>query len=190
MISFPRATFHLRRLGQMDILPGLHLDDLKTLADWAHLHPMDELSLDGKVWIKAHEFKELGMVWLILQEDSVVYGPTTVGTLKEFFVQGEIGPEQPLRHHGTGQASTVREVIGDDYVRRIQAAAEEAPSTPSALPLAQPLSSAERVRLLESSLQETQHRLAELTRNYRGAIQELMALRPAPSLASFAGFSH
>lgn len=120
MTSYPRLTFQLRRLGQLESITGLLLQDLKTLADWAHLHPMDEISIDGRTWIKAYEFKELGMVWLVLKDGQVVYGPTSVGTLKEFFVQGEIDADQRLRHNTTGEEMTLRQVIGDDYIRRIE----------------------------------------------------------------------
>jgi hypothetical protein len=120
MDSDPRLTFQLRRLGQLESITGLLLEDLKTLANWAHLHPMDEISIDGRTWIKAYEFKELGMVWLVLKDGQVVYGPTSVGTLKEFFVQGEIDADQRLRHQTTGEEMTLRQVIGDDYIRRIE----------------------------------------------------------------------
>jgi hypothetical protein len=43
-----------------------------------------------------------------------------VGTLKEFFVQGEIDADQRLRHNTTGEEMTLRQVIGDDYIRRIE----------------------------------------------------------------------
>lgn len=188
MISHPRPTFQLRRLGQLEAMPGLLLDDLKTLAEWAHLHPMDEISMDGRTWIKAHEFKELGMIWLVLNEGQVVYGPTSVGTLKEFFVQGEIHAGQWLRHHTTGEKKTLREVIGDDYIRRIESQAASAGTAPVAESAG--ANRAERVRLLETRLESTQRELGELTRSYREALKELVALRPPPSLATFAGFSH
>jgi hypothetical protein len=132
MTSYPRLTFQLRRLGQLESITGLLLQDLKTLADWAHLHPMDEISIDGRTWIKAYEFKELGMVWLVLKDGQVVYGPTSVGTLKEFFVQGEIDADQRLRHKTTGEEMTLRQVIGDDYIRRI-----ESQGTPAVQPRCQ-----------------------------------------------------
>lgn len=74
----------------------------------------------------------------------MIYGPSTVGMFNEFFVQGEVTANQPLRHQRTGQDTTEREVTGDDYVRRIQPSMKGAEAAPSATaPL---LSSAERVR--------------------------------------------
>ncbi|MDX6767240.1 MAG: hypothetical protein SFU85_10670 [Candidatus Methylacidiphilales bacterium] len=114
-------TFSLRRMGQAECQSGLTETDLRALADWAHLHPMDEISVDGRHWIHVHEFKALGMVWYILVDREAIYGPTTVGTLKEFFVHGEIAPEQRLRHAQTKEEKSLEEVIGKDYVREVLA---------------------------------------------------------------------
>jgi hypothetical protein len=105
-------------MGQDETQDGLTQSDLKVLADWAHLHPMDQVSVDGKHWIHVHEFKELGMFWYILSEGQAVYGPTSVGTLKEFFIKGEITASQPLRHARTREEKTLEEVIGSDYVHK------------------------------------------------------------------------
>jgi hypothetical protein len=188
MVSLPRITFQLRRLGRLDVMPGLTLDDLKALSDWAHLHPMDEISMDGRAWIKIHEFKELGMVWLILDGESVVYGPTSVGTLKEFLVQGEIGPDQRLRNHGTGEIKTLREIIGEDYIRRVFEAGGSSVNQSSA-PVPPPENRADRISQLEARLQATREDLVVLTGQYRQALKTLMGLRSPTDFARFTGFS-
>lgn len=129
-------TFRIRRMGQSETTDGLSENDLRILADWAHLHPMDEVSVDGKHWIHVHEFKELGMVWYVLVNGQAVYGPTTVGTLKEFFVDGEITQDQRLRHAHTREEKTLEELIGSRYIRQVGGLAGEpdkrktAPFTP------------------------------------------------------------
>jgi len=130
-------TFRIRRMGQEETTDGLTERDLRILADWAHLHPMDEVSVDGKHWIHVHEFKELGMVWYVLVDGQAIYGPTTVGTLKEFLVSGEISPDQRLRHSHTREEKTLEELIGSRYIREVGGFAREpdkrktVPFTPS-----------------------------------------------------------
>ena len=169
MSSAPHyRDYRLRRNGAGDVLEGLSYDDLKALADWAQLHPRDEVSRDGRIWIHVHQFKELEMVWNILQDGVVVYGPASVGALKEFFVNGDIPAEQRLRHHLSGETKTLRQVIGDEYIHKVEGQAT-APVTVEEMDHDR----RSRIEDLESELHQARRALQTLGNEYRAAMKTL-----------------
>ncbi len=68
----------------------LELEKLKAWADQALVSPLDKISTDKSEWVKAPMIPELNMDWLIEVSLDQLYGPTTLGALKEFLDAGEI----------------------------------------------------------------------------------------------------
>lgn len=66
------------------------------LHEWsvsAQISPLDRVSSDQKTWLKAPMVRELEMDYLIEVGPDQYYGPTSVGSVREFLEAGEITPD-------------------------------------------------------------------------------------------------
>jgi hypothetical protein len=67
--------------------------DAATLRDWAsaaQVAPIDEVDSNDDKWVPAPSVAFLEMIWEVRLSESETYGPTTVGTLREFLSEGLI----------------------------------------------------------------------------------------------------
>ncbi len=67
--------------------------EFSQLASWAmeaQVSPLDRVSTDQRSWTRAPMLAELQMDYLVELGPDHFYGPTTVGTIKEFLKAGEI----------------------------------------------------------------------------------------------------
>lgn len=70
--------------------------ELYQWAARAKISPLDKVSNDEKVWVKAPMIPGLEMDYLVETDAGQYYGPTTLGALKEFLREGEIHPDTVL----------------------------------------------------------------------------------------------
>ena len=85
---------------------------LSQLCQWALdacISPLDKVSSDETTWVKAPMIPELQMDYLLEVEPGSLYGPTTIGAIREFLTNGEISLETPLINCHTGEQKPVRE---------------------------------------------------------------------------------
>ena len=67
--------------------------EFSQLTAWAmeaQVSPLDKISTDQRSWTRAPMLAELHMDYLVELGPDHFYGPTTVGTIKEFLKAGEI----------------------------------------------------------------------------------------------------
>jgi hypothetical protein len=136
----------------------------------AQLPPHDTLSSDGQTWLRAPMVPQLGMDWLVELTSEHYYGPTTLGTLREFIRLGEIDADTFVINSCDGTRRQVRE-MPDLW----ETAPSEADENQFQIQLGDPVGPAvakmsgrlqERIRDLEQTLQEERRALAESQQRY------------------------
>ena len=85
------------------------LSQLRQWAADACISALDKVSSDETTWVKAPMLPELQMDFLLEVEPGCLYGPTTIGAVREFLTSGEITSETPLTNCHTGERKPLRE---------------------------------------------------------------------------------
>ena len=145
-------------------------DQITRWAALAQIAPHDTLSSDGQTWVKASMVPQLSMDWLVELTSEHYYGPTTLGTLREFIRLGEIDSETVVINSCDGTRRQVREML--DLWETASSEADENqfqiqlgdPVGPTVAKMSNPLQ--ERIRDLEQTLEEERRVLAESQQRY------------------------
>src|SRR5216110_738954 len=83
-------SWYLRKHEDGSIFGPVGFDQLARWASTAQIAPHDALSTDQRTWTKAPMLPQLGMDWLVEVTSEHFYGPTTLGSIQEFFRLGEV----------------------------------------------------------------------------------------------------
>ncbi len=103
------ATWHLMKQEDGSTFGPVTSSQMKEWAMSAQISPHDRVSQDGQTWQKSPSWPELGMDWLVVTAPDQLYGPTTIGTVREFLITGEITHTTVLINCCTGEQCIVRE---------------------------------------------------------------------------------
>ncbi|MFL6499277.1 MAG: hypothetical protein ACJ8LL_00990 [Candidatus Udaeobacter sp.] len=148
----------------------VQFDQITRWAAAAQIAPHDTLSNDGQTWVRAPMVPQLSMDWLVELTTENYYGPTTLGTLREFIRVGEIDAETVVINSCDGTRRQVQE-MPDLW----ETAPSEADENQFQIELGDPVAPAlakmsgrlqERIRDLEQALQEERRALAESQQRY------------------------
>jgi hypothetical protein len=171
----------LRKVEENEILGPMDMAELKLLAESAYISPGDEIAFDGEQWKKAVLIEELGMCWTIRSKDGVEYGPTTVGTVREFLSAGEIEKDATLINTLTKKETTVKELLGDEAMAKVEAEKQEQAILIPDKDLEESLEVAKdiRIRTLEVEYDSLKKEFEDLSQKYRRTAEELIALKKA-----------
>ncbi len=101
----------LRKADNGEEFRNRTLEELCTWAHSAQVNPLDELSQDGVKWIRAQEVPEFEMVWKVMLADGEDYGPTNIGTLKEFLKVNLLRPDSLARHIDGVTVSKIKHLV-------------------------------------------------------------------------------
>jgi len=179
MSDAPNTQYRLRKKNETEVFGPMDLEELKTLVDSAYVAPEDEVSGDGENWKHSHEWEVLEMHWKVHMSDGQFYGPTSVGTIKEFFRAGELNKDQELIHAKSGETRTVAGLLGDDFISELEAAQGKA--NPASFPadLEESLEVARELRIqqLEADLEKTKKDYDMLMHQYRRVSEELLQFK-------------
>ena len=74
----------LKKKSDDEIHGPMDMSELVELSRSAFVAPEDEVSFDDGDWVPAPSIPQLEMIWIIRTSDGIEYGPTTVGTIREF----------------------------------------------------------------------------------------------------------
>ena len=148
----------------------VQFDQITRWAAAAQIAPHDTLSSDGQTWVRAPMVPQLSMDWLVELTSEHYYGPTTLGTLREFIRLGEIDSETVVINSCDGTRRQVREM--PDLWETAQSEADENqfqiqlgdPVGPTVAKMSGRLQ--ERIRDLEQALEEERSALAESQQRY------------------------
>jgi hypothetical protein len=161
----------LRKHEDGNTFGPVQFDQITRWAAAAQIAPHDTLSSDGSTWVRAPMVPQLSMDWLVELTSEHYYGPTTLGTLREFIRLGEIDGETVVINSCDGTRRQVREM--QDLWKT--AAPSEADENQFQIQLGDPVGPAlakmssrlqERIRDLEQTVQEERRALAESQQRY------------------------
>jgi len=179
MSDTPTRQYRLRKKTETEIFGPMDLADLKNLADTAYIAPDDEVADEGDNWKPAPEFPELEMIWTVHMADGETYGPTTLGTLKEFFRAGELAKDLDIIHAKTAEKSTVEAALGSDFISEFEAArqSESTASDPVELESSLEVARELRIQQLEADLDKVKKDYDMLMHQYRRVSEELLTFK-------------
>jgi ribosomal protein L19E len=147
--------------------------DVNTLKEWANsaqIAPQDMIDLSDDNWRNAPDIDFLDMLWLVNLPGDDVYGPTTLGTLREFVQESLISEKTVATHAKTNQSLPIGALFAavEFEKRRAQRRPpKESKSMKSTASLAVDMAKDQRIRQLEEDLKELKHEYEMLTHKYR-----------------------
>lgn len=162
-------SWYLRKQEDGNIFGPLPFEQLARWASFAQVAPNDSISSDQQTWIKAPMLPELAMDWIVEVTSERLYGPTTLGAIREFVQMGEINPDTFVINSRDATRKQIRELTPVLEAIPKPAANEIADKAAAAGPTAAGMSIAvdERIRELEQALREERRALAEAEERYR-----------------------
>lgn len=158
----------LRKHDDGAIFGPLGFDHLARWAAQAQIAPHDSLSTDQENWIKAPMLPELRMDWIVEVTSERLYGPTTLGAIREFIELGEIDEQTFVINSCDAARCQIRDIAGLLAAEPVDEQVET-DSTPAVQPPASGMSIAvnERILQLEEALREERRAVAEAEERYR-----------------------
>ena len=141
------------------------------LAAWAisaQVAPHDSISTDQTNWMKAPMLPELGMDWIVEVTSERLYGPTTLGAVREFLRHGEIDEGSYVINACDATRRQIRDLLPQLEALPVPAELEAVPlgdTGPASTGMA--IAMQDRIRELEQALVEERRALAELEDRYR-----------------------
>jgi hypothetical protein len=123
---------------------------------------------------------ELEMYWIIHTDDGAQYGPTSLGTIREFLTAEELSQSHIIEDARTGDKQTVAELLGQSVVEEVLAEQAQSETIPLA-DIEETLETAKdlRIRQLEADFDHLQREHDKLMSQYRKVSEELIRLKKA-----------
>src|SRR3981081_3672672 len=111
MPASPEQQWFLRKHEDGTIFGPLSFYQLARWASTAQVAPHDSISIDQTNWMKAPMLPELGMDWIVEVTSERFYGPTTLGSIREFLRLGEIDEDTSVINACTAARETIRDLV-------------------------------------------------------------------------------
>ena len=156
----------LRKHEDGSIFGPLTFEQLASWASSAQIAPHDSISTDQENWMKAPMLPELGMDWIVEVTSERLYGPTTLGAIRDFMRLGEIGEDNFVINACDATRQQVRDLA--PLLEALPSDARNEPDDarePAAAGIAVDVN--DRIRELEDALREERRAFTELEQHYR-----------------------
>ena len=105
------TNWYLRKAHDGSQFGPIPFSQLLQWSAEAQISPLDRVSTDEATWVKAPMIPELEMDYLIHVSEDHYYGPTTVGSIREFLDAGEITYESQITNCKDATALRVKDLI-------------------------------------------------------------------------------
>jgi hypothetical protein len=102
----------LLKHNDSNVFGPITLEQLQCWSDQAQISPLDRVSNNGNIWMRAPMLEELGMDYILEVAPNQFYGPTALGAIREFLAMGEISEETRVTNCCTGKESSVGDLTG------------------------------------------------------------------------------
>jgi hypothetical protein len=145
--------------------------DAETLKEWANsaqVAPEDAVDESDENWRAAPEVEFLEMLWIVKLTGGESYGPTTIGTLREFISEGLVTEKTLATHAKTNQSLPLTALIAAiDFEKRRASRRPPKEANKSTASLAVDMAKDQHIRQLEEDLKELRREHESLTHRYR-----------------------
>ncbi|MHA3773470.1 DUF4339 domain-containing protein [Verrucomicrobiota bacterium sgz303538] len=103
-------NWYLLKHDDGTIFGPIPFEQLKQWASEAQVSPLDKVSTDQQTWSRAPMIPELEMDYLIEVSPDQYYGPTTLGSVREFLQMGEINGNTLITNCKDGSVVALKDV--------------------------------------------------------------------------------
>ena len=141
---------------------------LKEWANSAQIAPQDMVDESDENWRPAPQVDFLEMFWQVKMPGGESYGPTTIGTLREFIQEGLINEKTLATHVKTNQSLPIAALFAAvefEKKRALKRPPKEAMKSTASL--AVDMAKDQRIRQLEEDLRDLRREHESLIHRYR-----------------------
>lgn len=179
------SNYRLRKADGGEVYGPIEGKTLKEWADSAQVAPGDEYDQGEGNWQPVTRLEFLDMIYKVKLSDGTDYGPTTVGTLREFLGEGIVTEETKVTNvRKNTQMPLAALLAAIDFKPRDRDPGEEPKLDDgiedlddlSSLPAVE-MAKDQRIRQLEEDLKIIRKKHEELLQKYRKLNQELVEMR-------------
>lgn len=161
-------TWRVRKIADQSIYGPVNTGMLKEWANSAQIAPEDMIDESDDNWRPAPEIDFLEMMWQVKLPGGEVYGPTTVGTLREFINEGLVNEKTPATHAKTHQSLPLAALFAAvDFEKRRASRRPATEANKSTASLAVEMAKDQHIRQLEEDLRELRKEHDELIHKHR-----------------------
>ena len=145
--------------------------DTEMLREWANsaqIAPEDMIDESDDNWRVAPEVDFLEMMWMVKLPGGQPYGPTTVGTLREFINEGLVNEKTPATHAKTHQSLPLAALFAAvDFERKRAQRRLPHEANKTTASIAVEMAKDQHIRQLEEDLKELRKEHETLVHKYR-----------------------
>ena len=165
--------------------------DVETLKEWensAQIAPEDVVDESDEKWRVAPEVDFLEMLWLVKLPGGETYGPTTVGTLREFINEGLVTEKTLATHAKTHQSLPLTALVAAvDFEKKRASRRPAQDANKSTASLAVEMAKDQHIRQLEEDLKELRREHETLIHKYRQLTLQLQEGTKKPTIVRKTG---
>ena len=165
--------------------------DIETLKEWANsaqIAPDDRVDESDENWRAAPEIDFLEMLWLVKLPGGEIYGPTTVGTLREFINEGLVTEKTLATHGKTHQSLPLTALVAAvDFEKKRAERRPGKEGNKSTASLAVEMAKDQHIRQLEEDLKELRREHENLTHRYRQLSLQMQESTKSPRIVGKSG---
>jgi len=180
--------WRVRKAPDNSIYGPVDLDTLKEWANSAQIAPDDMVDASDEKWRAAPEIDFLEMLWLVKLQGGEIYGPTTVGTLREFINEGLVTEKTLATHGKTNQSLPLTALIAAvDFEKKRASRRPPKEANKSTASLAVEMAKDQHIRQLEEDLKELRREHESLTHRYRQLTLQMQESTKPPRIVGKSG---
>ena len=173
--------WRVRKAPDNAIYGPVDADLLREWANSAQIAPDDMVDQSDENWRPAHEVEFLEMLWMVRLPDETTYGPTTVGTLREFISEGLVTEKTLATHGKTHQSLPLAALVAAvDFEKKRNERRPSKEANKSTASLAVEMAKDQHIRQLEEDLKELRREHETLTHKYRQLTLQMQEGTKAP----------
>lgn len=162
------ALWRIKKAPDNSIYGPVDSEMLKEWANSAQIAPEDMIDESDEKWRLAPEIDFLEMLWLVKLPGGEIYGPTTVGTLREFINEGLVTEKTLATHGKTHQSLPLAALVAAvDFEKKRASRRPLKEANKSTASLAVEMAKDQHIRQLEEDLKELRREHETLTHKYR-----------------------
>jgi hypothetical protein len=163
-------------------------DMLKEWANSAQIAPEDTIDRGDEVWRAAPDIDFLEMLWVVTLSGGESYGPTTVGTLREFVNEGLVTEKTVATHYKTHQSLPLAALVAAvDFEKRRALRRPPKEKMKSTVSIAVEMAKDQHIRQLEEDLKELRREHEALTHRYRQLSLQVQEAARVPTIRKAGG---
>jgi len=161
-------VWRIKKMPDNTVYGPVSAEVLKDWANSAQIAPHDLVDESDQKWRPASEVDFLEMLWMVNLPGDEVYGPTTVGTLREFIAERLITEKTEATHIRTNQSLPIAALFAAlEFEKKRAMKRPPKEVMKSTASLAVDMAKDQRIRQLEEDLKEIRREHESLTHRFR-----------------------